>query len=839
MRRLPQLILLAAGLLVPAEGFAQTRTFVRPPIRQTGASRDRTAPPLGSLIEYTKDINVLQVAAVDRLLGIITFKPVATLKGKAPVDPVRHSFGGELTADSRRAFLEWARPGRTAIYFRVQEVWESVVCVGNAWYQVKDDLIGTKPDRDHETTYVGSVDALREHVAAILAGKEVVLTASATANSTRDWLRGQKGRVWRLRAGAKISWRFEEVPVVESDEFIGWGIDKAALPKLVESLKDADPFVRCEAVEDLGQIGPEARPALTDLRRALDDKDAHVRAFAALAVGRIDKDDKQAVRGLLAALADPSARVRDTAALGLAELAPRAGTAAPALLKALRSDADKDVRASAAFALGRIALEVTDVGEPRADIIAALAQAARDDKHSDVRYWSIHALRRFGPDARAAIPALERRVKAETNESELALDTLSRLGPVSVPALCEALKVVKGRDLRCEIFAHLEDLGPSAKAAVPMLRDLTDSDNVLDRSNAIAALAGIAWKSDAKAITAELRDAIEVGWLRHQASMRLEERFGQFGPGNEVALPVLIAWLQHSRYDMVDAILANSGPGGRAAIPALRKMIDAEGRAQPDVAYALWHLGLKREAVTALRKQWEDADDRASNRGILFALADIGPDAAEMVPLLKKELRKEPEDYRGRYHRACVALALWRVQKPVEAGGTVVDPRQEALDVLLALLREHHIEAVDALGQIGPEAKSAVPALIKETKDEWWEMRSCAVRALGRIGTSDVTDALTAALTDRNMEVRAEAALALARLDRRSAPVTAMVEVIERRPRLLRLLADTLGDRGADAKPAVPVLLRLLRDDDRDVYLAAARLLRKIDPKAADIAGVP
>jgi HEAT repeat protein len=853
MRHLLRLTVLAAGLLVPAEGFAQTRTRIRMPWGQTGFLTDRPAPPLGRLIKDSEDITVLQVAAVDRVQGIITFTPAAALKGKAPADPVRHRFDDKLTADSRRAFLEWARPGRTAVCFR-DDGWGHSVCVGNAWYEMKDDGTVLRSAEQFTTTYVGPTDRLREHVVAILAGKEIVVTASATADrdpsprrpAPRDWLRGQKGRVCRLRAGLEGIYRDREIPLIESDEFIGWGIDRAALPKLVESLKDADAFVRCEAAEDLGQIGPAARPALPDLRRALEDSDAHVRVFAALALARIDAEDRQAVPALLAALTDRDARVRVAAASALAELPTRTGVAVPALLKALQADPNEDVRAAAAFAVGRIASEGTDVRSPRVDVIAALAKAAQDDKPYFVRYWSIHALRRFGPDARAAIPALVRRLKAEEYESDLALDTLSRLGPISVPALCDALKVVKDRDLRSDIFAHLEDLGPSAREAIPTLRGLTESDSFRDRSDAIAALMGIAWKSDAKAVTSALCEAIEGSWLKGPGSMRLMVRSWDLGPGDEAAVPALIAWLKQGDRG-VAATIANIGPGARSAIPALRATIEAERGADPQVAYALWCLGHKREAVKALRRQWEHRDKDVRRDDILFVLADFGPDAAEMVPLLKRELRKEPEDYRGRYARACIALALWRIEKPVEAGGVVVDPRQEALDVLLAMLRDKYIDsmealaAMEALGQIGPEAKAAVPVLIKATKRVWWDTRIYAVRALGRtgIGTKDVTDALAAALKDRNMEVRAEAALALTRLDRRSAPIAVMVEVIERRPSLLSLLADTLGEFGADAKPAVPVLLRLLRDEDRNDYLAAARLLRKLDPKAAERAGVP
>ena len=136
-------------------------------------------------------------------------------------------------------------------------------------------------------------------------------------------------------------------------------------------------------------------------------------------------------------------------------------------------------------------------------------------------------------------------------------------------------------------------------------------------------------------------------------------------------------------------------------------MSDSRG-ADPEVAYALWRLGYKREAVTALRKRWENRKEDDREDAMLFVMADIGPDAVEMVPLLKKALRDVPDDWRTRYRRACVALALWRIQKPMEAGALVADPRQEALNVLLDLLRDNHIEAMEAVGQIGPEARAAI-----------------------------------------------------------------------------------------------------------------------------------
>jgi hypothetical protein len=49
---------------------------------------------------------------------------------------------------------------------------------------------------------------------------------------------------------------------------------------------------------------------------------------------------------------------------------------------------------------------------------------------------------------------------------------------------------------------------------------------------------------------------------------------------------------------------------------------------------------------------------------------------------------------------------------------------------------------------------------------------------------------------------------------------------------------EELASVGSGAKPAVPVLLRMLRHQDRDVYLAAGVALHAIDWEAAAKAGV-
>ena len=74
--------------------------------------------------------------------------------------------------------------------------------------------------------------------------------------------------------------------------------------------------------------------------------------------------------------------------------------------------------------------------------------------------------------------------------------------------------------------------------------------------------------------------------------------------------------------------------------------------------------------------------------------------------------------------------------------------------------------AAFVLGQIGPAAKDAVPALSEALKDKEGYVRRAAVSALGRIGPAakDAVPALMVALKHKNRRVRSYAANALGQI---------------------------------------------------------------------------
>lgn len=123
-------------------------------------------------------------------------------------------------------------------------------------------------------------------------------------------------------------------------------IGVAAVPSLLEALRDPDSRVRFAITSALRQIGhPATMPGLLE---ALRDPDSRVRGVAAEALEQIGA---AAVPGLLVALRDRAWDVRQAAARTLGQIGDAA--AVPGLREALH-DQNLDVRSEAVRALGQI-----------------------------------------------------------------------------------------------------------------------------------------------------------------------------------------------------------------------------------------------------------------------------------------------------------------------------------------------------------------------------------------------------------------------------------------------------------------------------------------------------
>src|SRR5713101_441653 len=136
-------------------------------------------PTLGKLITDSNQIVVLQVDKVSREKRVVIFKKVADLKGKDAPEVMKHTLTDGSHPRQARTILDWAEPGAVAVWFRAGDV--SQTCTGGYWYECAAGeapwwtMTRGKPELCY--TYSGSAAKLRDHVSAILGGKEVVVTA--------------------------------------------------------------------------------------------------------------------------------------------------------------------------------------------------------------------------------------------------------------------------------------------------------------------------------------------------------------------------------------------------------------------------------------------------------------------------------------------------------------------------------------------------------------------------------------------------------------------------------------------------------------------------------------
>lgn len=125
-------------------------------------------------------------------------------------------------------------------------------------------------------------------------------------------------------------------------------IGGAAVPKLIETLKDNDPSIRCSAALALGRIGPPAAAAFPALVEMTGDDSVRVRSDACLALIRVDRDNTEVIAVLRRLLSDQDASIRSQVIDSVAEFG---SLGVPILIEGLSLD-DKGSRTQVVKTLG-------------------------------------------------------------------------------------------------------------------------------------------------------------------------------------------------------------------------------------------------------------------------------------------------------------------------------------------------------------------------------------------------------------------------------------------------------------------------------------------------------
>lgn len=182
----------------------------------------------------------------------------------------------------------------------------------------------------------------------------------------------------------------------------------SALTSYITRLAATETETRERAAADLAALadGEHQAVALGLLVGALADPQAAVVRQARQSMGAWGE---RAVAPLVEALDDPAAEVRMQAALALDELGPQASGAIAALIDRLVDD-DATVRETAAGALEKIGPAAVP------PLIAQLSSEA-----GERRLQAARLLRRFGAEARQAVPTLVEALKDEDPDIHVAV----------------------------------------------------------------------------------------------------------------------------------------------------------------------------------------------------------------------------------------------------------------------------------------------------------------------------------------------------------------------------------------------------------------------------------
>jgi len=130
------------------------------------------------------------------------------------------------------------------------------------------------------------------------------------------------------------------------------------------------------------------------------DPDPDLRREALLALGFLGEHSQPVVAALAAIVTDRNADLRALAALTLGKFGPAIRSAEPELIKALKSDPDKDVR------LNLVRTLCSAAGKDSPSLIPVLVERLKDDPAFEVRVAVAEELGNLGEAGKTALPSL-------------------------------------------------------------------------------------------------------------------------------------------------------------------------------------------------------------------------------------------------------------------------------------------------------------------------------------------------------------------------------------------------------------------------------------------------
>lgn len=172
---------------------------------------------LGDVIRQSTHVCVMRVAKVDREKNLIIYTKVQDLKGKHPVNEIKHNIGrGGLRPGEWQEIMNWAEVGKTAVFFHNGGASETFI--GVTWYQAypQGEWWGMSHGEPYLLrSYAGKVDKFPSLLTDILDGKEVIVPCMVDGD--KEAIHKKTARIQRLKASLKI------IDYNPKRDFVGWG----------------------------------------------------------------------------------------------------------------------------------------------------------------------------------------------------------------------------------------------------------------------------------------------------------------------------------------------------------------------------------------------------------------------------------------------------------------------------------------------------------------------------------------------------------------------------------------------------------------------------------------
>jgi HEAT repeat protein len=196
---------------------------------------------------------------------------------------------------------------------------------------------------------------------------------------------------------------------------------KEVLPALIEALRVSDLDTRRPALMNaLLCLSVEAKPAMPLMLEFLDDADFHTQYWACRVFGAIGPEAQVAVPKLLPLVRKGVTSVRRNAAAALGRIGPGIGPEGLETLIQALNDPMQPVREEAAIALGRL-------GEFAKPAVVPLEELLKDESTFAARSKGAEALWRLAPDSPTPLRVLLVQVQSE-EEAETAARVLGQIG---------------------------------------------------------------------------------------------------------------------------------------------------------------------------------------------------------------------------------------------------------------------------------------------------------------------------------------------------------------------------------------------------------------------------